>query len=222
MPPNRPPPLSAHPRKSPAGQAARDCASAEATLDSGHPLIAILGLSATVKEQALAVTGLQIAGLILLWTEPLALTLALACGAVQIALALRIACLRSQTRALARQLIIDGRERLPLRSVSRELRRLRDSRHRSDLARSIDGLANETSRPHRVRPHPIYRPTVVRAVAAQLHEIGVLMHANDAPVRGVAHIEWLITAGESPLYGTDVSSLSEELARARYFLTARR
>ena len=222
MPPTPPSPLSAHPRKSPAGQAARDCASAEATLDPGHPLIAILGLAVTVKEQALTVAGLQVAGLILLWKEPLAIPLVLACGAVQIALALRIACLKSQARALSRQLIIEGREQLPLRSVSGELRRLRDNRHRSDLARSIDGLANETSRPHRRRPHPIYRPTVVRAVAAQLHEIAVLMHADDAPVRGVAHIEWLITTGESPLYGTDVRSLSEELARARYFLTARR
>ena len=170
----------------------------------------------------MTVTGLQSAGLILVWKEPLALPLVLACGAVQIALALRIACLKSETRALARQLIIEGREQLPLRSVSRELRGIRDSRHRSALALSIDRLANEASRPRGGRPYLIYRPTVVRAVAAQLHEIAVLMRPNDAPVRGVAHIEWLITAGESPLYGTDVGPLREELARARYFLTARR
>lgn len=220
MPPKPPPPLSAHPRRSPAEQAARECASAEATLDPGHPLIAILRFSQTVREQVLTVAGLQTAGVILLWKGPLALPLALACGVVQIALGLRIVYLESQKRVACRQLIIEGREQLPLLSVRRELRRLGDSRYRTVLAGSIEELANEASHPYCERPHPIYRPTVVRAVAAQLGEIAALMRINDAPVRGVAHVEWLITSGSSPLYGTDVRPLREELARAQYFLTA--
>lgn len=59
-----------------------------------------------------------------------------------------------------------------------------------------------------------------RALAAQQGEVAALMHINDAPVRGVAHVDWLITSGSSPLHGTDVGPLREELARARYFLTA--
>lgn len=63
---------------------------------------------------------------------------------------------------------------------------------------------------------------MVRAVAAQLHAIAVLLQDIDAPARGIAPVEWLITASGSPLYGTDVGRLREGLARARYFLTARR
>jgi len=90
MPPKPPPPFSAHPRESLTDQAARECASAEAILNPGHPLIAILRQSQTVMEQALTVAGLQAAGVILLWKGPLALPLALTCGVVQIALGLRI------------------------------------------------------------------------------------------------------------------------------------
>lgn len=222
MPSNPPPPRSAHPRQPPAEQAAGEREAAEANLNPGHPLIVVLRSSQTLREQALTVAGLQVAGVILLWNEPLALPLALACGLVQIALGLRLMCLRSRKRAACRQLIIEGRDQLPLRSVRRELRRLGDSRHRNALARSLDELANEASHPSRAGTNPIYRPTVVRHAAAQLQQIAVLMHANDTPVRGVAHIESLLTEGQSPLYGTDIGELREELARARYFLTARR
>jgi hypothetical protein len=222
MPPSPPPPLGARPRKPRSEQAASDCRLAEAMLGRGHPLIAILRLSETVREQVWTVAGFQVAGVLLLWKQPLAVPLALAGGVVLIALGLRILCLESQKRAACRQLIIEGRERLPLPSMRRELRRLEDNNHRHALAGSIDKLANEASHPPRARPHPIYRPAVVGAVAGQLREIAALVDANDTPVRGVAHIEWLITAGQSPLYGSDVAPLREELTRARYLLTAHR
>ncbi len=219
-----PPPLGAHPPKQPTRQASRECAFAEATLGPAHPLIAVLRSSQTAREQALTVGAVQTADLILLLENaPLALPLALACVVVQIALGLRIAYLASRRRVLCRQLIIGGREQLPLPTIERELRRLGTPLHQAELAQAIDRLADEATHA-RCRPPlapPMYHVCVLRAVAAELHEIALLLHSGDAAARGVAHVESLLTAGESPLYGIEVEPLRDELARARYFLAGR-
>lgn len=224
MRPNLPPPSGAHPAKQPTRQAATGCAFAEATLGQSHPLTAVLRSSQTAKEQALAIAAVQIADFILLLQHaPLALPLALACGAVQIALGLRIAYLTWRRREICRQLIADGREQLPLPAVQRELRRLGGAQCQVALAQSIDRLADEVAQA-RSRPgnRPIYHRCVLRAVTEPLHEIARLLRSGDAPVRGVAQVESLLTSGGSPLYGAEVEPLREELARARYFLAGRR
>ncbi len=221
MPPAFPPPPSADPPQHPATQVEWEYA--EATLGPAHPLVAVLHSSQTAKEGAVAIGGLQAADLIvMLENAPLAppLALAIACVAVQIALGLRIAYLAWRRRDICRQLIIDGREQLPLPAVERELRRLGAPGYQAELAQSIDRLADEATH---TRSRPLFTPQiyhlcVLRAVAAELREIARLLHSGNVAVRGVAHVESLLTSGESPLYGVQVDLLRDELGRARYFL----
>ena len=220
MPPTLPTPPGAHPSKRRIRQA--EWASAEANLGPAHPLVAVLHSSQTARKQALTVGAVLAADLtVLVENASLALPLALACFAVQIVLGLRIAYLASRRRGICRQLIIDGEEQLPLAAIERELRRLRAARHQAALAQSIERLAEAATNPRSRPPFPIYHLSVLRAVAAPLREIGRLLHGGDAGVRGVALVESLLASGDSPLYGTEVGPLREELARARYLLAGR-
>ena len=58
----------------------------------------------------------------------------------------------------------------------------------------------------------------MRGVAAELREIARLLRSGNAALRGVAHVESLLTSGESPLYGVQVELLRDELGRARFLL----
>lgn len=223
MPSTLSPPPSAPP-KQPRGQVAGECGYAEATLGTEHHLPAVLRSLQTAKEQVLIVGAVQTADLILLFENvALALPLALAGAAVQIALGLRIAYLASRRRDICRQLIIDGREQLLLPAVERELRRLGATPHQATLAQTIDRLVDEATRPNSRPPFtpPIYHARVLRAASTELHEISRLLHSGNVAVRGVAHVEWLLTSGESPLYGIQAEALRDELGRARYLLAGR-
>lgn len=223
MPSNPPPPPGARRRNIPSRQAAREYGLAEATLGWQHPLVAALRSTRIAGEQALTVTAVQAAGLILMLEQvSVAVPLVLACAATQVALGLRIVYLASRKRAAGCRLIFDGRDQLPIPTVQGERRRLDDTRYQATLAHSIHDLADGASQ-RRLKPPcppPIYHPEVVLAVAAQLHEIAGLLDSDGTPVRGVAHVEALITSGASALYGTDVDQLVQELGRARYFLVA--
>jgi hypothetical protein len=150
----------------------------------------------------------------------LPLALALACVAVQIALGLRIAYLAWRKRDICRELIIEGREQLPLPTVERELKRLGAPRLQAELAHAIERLTEQAAHPRtRGTPWPPIRSlNVVRAVAPELHEIARVLHGGKAALRGVAQVEALLTSGESPLYGVQAELLRDELGRARFFL----
>ncbi len=212
----------AHPPKQPTKEVER--AYAEATLGPAHPLVAVLDSSQAARVQALTIGAVLAADLIVLLENAalaLPLALALACVAVQIVLGLRIAYLASRKRGICRQLIIDGEQQLPLAAIERELQRLGAARHQAALAQRIERLAEAATNPRSRPPFPIYHLSVLRAVAAPLHEIGRLLQSGDAGVRGVAFVESLLASGDSPLYGTEVGPLREELARARYLLAGR-
>jgi hypothetical protein len=225
MPPDFPPPQSA----SPSGQSATPCewACAAATLGPAHPLVAVLRSFQTAGEQVVVIGSVQAADLIVLLEHAplglalgLPLALALACVAVQIALGLRIAYLAWRKRDICRELIIEGREQLPLPTVERELKRLGAPRLQAELAHAIERLTEQAAHPRtRGTPWPPIRSLkVVRAVAPELHEIARVLHGGKAALRGVAHVEALLTSGESPLYGVQAELLRDELGRARFFL----
>jgi hypothetical protein len=202
-------------------------ASAEAALGPAHPLVAVLRSSQTASEQAVAIGGVLAVDLIVMLDHvhlalslALPLTLALVCATAQIPLGLRIAYLAWRKRAICRELICDGGADLPLPGVERELRRLGTARCQADLAEAVIRLTDEASHP-RSRPvfKPlIYHPTVVAAVAGELHEIARLLRSGNVNVRGVACVESLLVSGESPLYGVQADLLRDELGRVRYFL----
>lgn len=93
----------------------------------------------------------------------------------------------------------------------------------SERPRPFDRQARQRGFPPAARASaPNLPPHCCAGRGSTATRIAALVYANDTAVRGVAHIEWLITAGQSPLYGTDVGPLREELTRARYLLSAHR
>ena len=126
-------------------------------------------------------------------------------------------------RFAARQLVLEGRENLPLAPVQRERGRLLEARTRDYVARSFERvLQHVTRRPAPIPPsvRPLFDVGTVASVTEDLREIVRLLHSGVAHARGVALAERLLTEGVSPLYGYDAIALRDELRRVRYLLTA--
>jgi hypothetical protein len=171
--------------------------------------------------EIVVVAALQVAGVVLLWlSAPFALALTVAAAAVQLALDGRFGMLRVYRRELCRDLVIDGRGRLPLPAVECEMRRLRDPRLHARLARSVEELAHTADRHRRALGPgpPLYSSRVLAAVEPELRDLVGSLQADGAGVRGVALLDRLITSGSSPLYGARVGPLRDELGRIRYLL----
>lgn len=221
MPPTSPPTLSTHQRGRAAPRGARECRTAEALLGFSHPLVGLLYACRTTADEIVLVAALQVAGGVLLWVSvPFALALAVAAAVVQLALDVRFGMLKLHRRELCRDLVIGGRERLPLAALDCELRRLRDPRHQARLARAVEELADTADHDHHELGFgpPLYSRRVLAAVQPQLRDLVPSLRADGAGVRGVALLDRLITSGTSPLYGKQVRSLRDELGRIRYLL----
>ena len=215
-----PPPRSARPRSPAVRQSAARCVRAEALLGASHPLVSVLWASRAAVEQVFAVTASEAVGVILVYEKArFGLPLAIASGLVQVVLGCQLALLASHRRDICRKLIIAGRERLPLADVERERRRLSDARLQTRLARTLEDVADAGAGRHfEPRVTPLLHVHVLRPVGPHLREVARLLRGDCASVRGVALVEWLVTSGQSPLYGTEVQPLSEELGRARSLL----
>jgi hypothetical protein len=152
-----------------------------------------------------------------------ALPLLISSAIVALALAALAGEQWDRRRFAARQLVLDGRESLPLGPVQRERRRLLEARTRHYVARSFERvLQHVTRRPAPVPPsvRPLFDVGTVASVTEDLREIVKLLHSGVAHARGVALAERLLTEGVSPLYGYDAIALRDELRRVRYLLTA--
>jgi hypothetical protein len=126
-------------------------------------------------------------------------------------------------RFAARQLVLDGRESLPLAPVQRERRRLLEARTRHYMARSFERVLQHVTRrpaPVPAAVRPLFDVGTVSSVTDDLREIVRLLHSGVAHARGIALAERLLTEGVSPLYGYDAIALRDELRRVRYLLTA--
>jgi hypothetical protein len=146
--------------------------------------------------------------------------LTLGAGVVQVALGLRWASLRVQRRELCLELVIAGRDHLPLAAVARERRRLGSPRCQAQLATCLENLADiATRKPCRGEwQRPIHSRRVLTATKPQLRGVAARLRAGGGELRGVALIDRLVTSGASPLYGERVGPLHEELARGSYLL----
>jgi hypothetical protein len=216
------PPRAALRPPRPVGRAGSDLPVAELRLGTSHPLVRLLRQLDTAFEQAVSVTAVQTAGFVF-WSGGLRFGLALAIAGmvVQAGLGCRLAALRAGRRELCLELIIGGREALPLSCIDRERRRLLDRRTLKQLATSLDDMSEIAARPLPVHSavRPIFYACVVRQVTPELRELASLL-GGDAPcVRGVAAVQWLLTSPASPLYGVEVEPLRRELGRARYLLS---
>jgi hypothetical protein len=133
-----------------------------------------------------------------------------------------VAWLRVQTcRDRALELILEGRESLPLRAVQRQRQRLASARTRSSLARTITSMIEETLQrgPLALRSaRPLLSRSLIEDVRDELIGIANLLQGDAATVRGTALMERMVTHGESSLYGQDALALRSDLARVRTML----
>ena len=173
-------------------------------------------------EQLVSVTAVQAAGLVFFAGDlGFGLSLAAAAAVVQAGLGLRIAALRAARRIQCLEVIVEAEPPPPLPCVERACRRLLDGCTAELLARSIDETVAAATHPPAVSTsRPLTDSRTIRATAPELREVASLLRADPA-VRGVALVEWLLTAPKTPLYGREVGPLREELRRARYLLTPR-
>jgi hypothetical protein len=198
--------------------------SAEGLLGAGHPLVGLLRQAEVVYEEILAVTAVQAAGTVfLLGGHTFGWSVAVAALMVQLGLGWRLVLLRVSRRDVCVNLIAEGRGELRLTCVEKECRRLSDPGRARQHARSIDELLKAADHPPRASvSRPLFDVGVIRSVSPELRHVAGLMRENRPPLRGVAHVERLITGGSTPMYGTEVAPLREELRRAAYLLSVDR
>jgi hypothetical protein len=197
---------------------------AEVLVGASHPLVGVVHGLKTARDQVLVVAAIQMVAAILLYEKaPFAVPLVIAGGVVQATLGCRLAVLRSRKRDACRELIIRGGDWLPLAAVERESRRLRSVRRQARFARGLEEIADIADRRRFQSPGAavVCHVRVLRPVVPQLREIACLLLSGGAAVRGVALVEWLLIFGDSPLYGTQVEPLRQDLGRARYLLAQR-
>jgi hypothetical protein len=193
-------------------------------LGTDHPFTRADDTLAVFRRQAGAVGLLLLASIAALTLGfGQALTLVIGSAVVLLVLAALAGEQWDRRRFAARQLVLDGRESLPLAPVQRERRRLLEARTRHYVARSFERvLQHVTLRPAPIPPsvRPLFDVGTVASVTEDLREIVRLLHSGVAHARGVALAERLLTEGVSPLYGYDAIALRDELRRVRYLLTA--
>jgi hypothetical protein len=187
-----------------------------------HPLTrASAALDATVRQ--LLVVGAIFAGSLAATAQHAswARSVSIASAVVLLGFA-AAAVIRTQTRRdLVLELIVEGRERLPLSVVQRERRRLERPRTRRILARTLELLIEETLQRRKtvgLSSRPLLHPRLAADVRAEIRALAELLRSGEVTVRGVAFCERLLTDGGSPLYGQDPIALRGELHRARALL----
>jgi hypothetical protein len=216
---------SSPPLVSPRGEAARDSESdlltAEAALGGAHPLVGLLHRIEEVITQLVAVTALQGAGIVFAsGGSDFGLAVAAGSAVGQIVCGCRVWAFRARRRELCLELIVAGREALPLACVQTEASHLRDRRTSLQLAASVEEILAPASRslgPH-PRDVPLFDVRVIRKVAPELRDVVSQLRDAAPGVRGVAEVELLLTSAGTPLYGAEVEPLRQELGRARYLL----
>jgi hypothetical protein len=197
---------------------------AEALLGVGHPLARLLARFETAYEQLVWVTVVQAAGLVFFAGELVfGLWLAMAAVVVEVGLGFRFAVLRGARRELCLELIVASEATPRLACVERLCRDLLGRRRRDLLASSIDEMVHSAVRPGALFDvaRPLADVRVIRAAAPELGQVASLLRADPA-VRGVALVEWLLSSPATPLYGSEVEPLRQELRRARFLLIAPR
>jgi hypothetical protein len=194
---------------------------AETLVGASHPLVAVVRGLKTARDQVFVVAAIQVVGAILLYEKaPFAVPLAISGGLVQAALGCRLAVLRTRKRDVCRELVIRGGDWLPLAAVERESRRLRSARRQARLARALEEIVDIANRRRFQGPTAavVCHVCVLRPVVPRLREIAWVLRGGGAAVCGVALVERLLIFGDSPLYGTEVEPLRQELGRARFLL----
>jgi hypothetical protein len=205
------------------GRRAQELALSAALLGDEHRLVRTLDLLAVLRRQLLLSSLALAAGAI--WfavgvsraAAVLAAAVLAAAGLVELVLVGAILTSRAVRRDLARELIIGGRDDLPLHVLVRERHRLTNPRTQAGLARALERLIQTAATWPRTFPtaRPVFDVRQVRAATPQLKTVAELLNTEPAQARAVALIERLLTCGGSPLYGQQPDELRRELELIR-------
>jgi hypothetical protein len=186
-------------------------------LGEGHPLVqAIDALRVAMRQWTVVSVVVLGSGVVSVERRAWGAPLCIAAAVVLAILTVIVVSLRQRRRDLAVDLILEGRENVPIPAVRHECERLSSGRTRRALARAFEDITEEVTRPPRFQlrgSRPLYHRAVVARASPELQAIVGLLKATDGQVRGVAQAERMITSGISPLYGWDAAALRDELGR---------
>jgi hypothetical protein len=189
-------------------------------LGPDHPLARADSRLRTLRAQLAVTAALGVLSLLasMLLGSP-ALHLAVGAAALSLVLAGGLQLARASLRERALELIVSGREELPLPAVESERDRLSDRRYRRRLARTLDVITAEPSTRDWWAPIAANRDAV-HGSHAELAEVARLLRdLPDVRARGVALVTCLVRDGAtSPLYQGPAPRLREELGRIRHVL----
>jgi hypothetical protein len=194
---------------------------ARALLGSQHPLVRVMDdIRAKVKQAMVLMSIIAASATAALAGVADARAALAAAMAVEVALACALAALAAAKRDHLLDIIVEGREHLPLPPVARERERLLDSRHRAQLSHSLEALRDEAEHPglHRPSDRPLYRRRVIAAVAPDLAETARSLLCEDAGSAGIAMTERLLSRHDSPLYEENAERLRVQLRRCQFLL----
>jgi hypothetical protein len=192
------------------------------SLRCDHPLLRATEAVHYTRRQWAHVAAVLIGGVIARsegdrWAGPLAGSAA----AVLLMLAVLLGAHKHRERECAIELVLEGRDRVPIAAVERQRRRLISDQTRNGLACNLEGLLRQAASPSRfqmrVTPLP-FEPMVLRMAAGELRDVIGLLRTERVSACGVARAERLVERAMSPLYGRDVAALREELRRVRDLL----
>ena len=192
-------------------------------LGSDHPLARALDRRACRRVE-LAVAGVVLAGAVVAVGEGVraAATVAIGAAVAAVLAGVRTLVTLAQVRSLVLELLVEGRERLPLREVQTERSRLLDVRRRQReadwLKRVADGRDLVLAAPG--RGPALISARVATAARSELSAVAAALASEQPAVEGVALAEQIAREPWSPLYGQDARALREALSRARFLLAA--
>jgi hypothetical protein len=187
---------------------------AAALLGADHRLVRTLDLLTVLRRQ-LTLSSLALAGggVALAAGASWAAMVVVAAGIVALALVVALAALTSARRSAVRDVFIEGRDDLPLPVLARERQRLTSPHTQTSLAHALERLVATAAAWPRIQRNarPVFDVRLVQAAAPLLNGIGIQLRSRPAAARPVARLEWLLTAGASPLYGYDLAELVGQL-----------
>jgi hypothetical protein len=192
-------------------------------LGPSHPLVETIETLAEARRQALAVgailvTSLALASVGIRWAQ----TAAVSAAAMLCVLAAAGLNSRCRLRRHALDLILEGREEIPVTAVEEQRRRLLDARCRTTLATSFESLADYAVSPQSRPPASTFNRATIATMADELRDVGSLLRTRPSTARGVALARSMLTDGaRSPLHRGEMVASCHELRRIRFLLQSR-
>ncbi len=196
--------------------------SAVDVLGPDHPLVRAAETVRTTTRQSIVIaTALAGSVVAVCAGASSAASIAVSAAIVLAGVLIRGAASRQRQSDRAIDLILQGRETLPVTAIQRHRQRLLDPRTRLGLARAFETVISQATNRPTLRTRgtlPLFDLRVVAPANAELAAVAALLREACPVARGVARAERLLTDARSPLYGHSAQALCDELQHVRRLL----